>query len=66
MQFAVSVPVTLKQSQGPQTKDDNVKPKQAYKHAKFERSCFNGVQEKGNVKGCFFFQTRKLNVNYLP
>ena len=45
--------VTLKQDQGHQTLKDNVDPKQCYNHAKFERSCFNGVQEK------------KSNVNFL-
>ena len=46
MQFAVyisDIPVTLKQGQGHQTHDDNVDSKQIYNHAKFERSCFNGV-----------------------
>ena len=56
MQFAVSIsntPVTLKQSQDHQMYSDNVHPKQNYNHAKFERSCFNGVQEKANVKVFF-------------
>ena len=62
-QFAVYIsntPVTLKQSQGPQTKNDNIDPKQGYTHAKFERSCFNGVQEKSNVKGFFFFPNEEV------
>ena len=61
MQFAVYIsdkPVTLKR-QGHQTYNDNVDPKQGYNHAKFERSCFNGVREKANVN--FFFQIRKYN-----
>ena len=61
MQFAVYIsdtPVTLKQSQGDQTKNDNVDPKQSYKHANFERSCFNDVWEKAKVKS-FLFQTGK-------
>ena len=62
MQFAVYIsdtPVTLKQSQGHQTYNDNVDPKQGYNHAKFERSCFNGVQKKPT---CFFFQTRNMSI----
>ena len=53
MQFAVhisDIPVTLKQNQGHQTYNDNVDPKQGSNHAKFERTCFNGDQEKANVK----------------
>ena len=66
MQFAVYIsdtPVTLKQSQGHQTYNENGDPKQTYDQVKFQRSCFNCVQEKANVKS--FFQTRKY-VNYLP
>ena len=44
-------PVTLKQSQGHQTYHDNVDPEQGYNHAKFERSCLNGFQEKANIEG---------------
>ena len=65
MQSAVHISdksVTLKQSPGHQTYKDNVEPKQGYNYAKFERSCFNGVKEKANVKG--FFQTRE-NVYHL-
>ena len=47
--------VILKQGQGHQTVNDNLKPKQGYNHAKFERSCFSGVREKGNVKGLLLF-----------
>ena len=47
------IPLTLKQCQGHQTYDDNVDPKQTNNHAKFERSCFNGVREKANVKVSF-------------
>ena len=60
-QFAVYIsviPVTLKQSQDPQTYNENVDPMQGYNHAKFERSCFNAVQEKANVK-VFFKQGNK-------
>ena len=49
MPFAVYISdklVTLKQSQGHQTYDYNVDPKQDYNHAKSERFCFDGVQEK--------------------
>ena len=31
----------------------NVDPKQGYNHAKFETSCFNGVQKKANVNVFF-------------
>ena len=55
-------PVTLKQSQGYQTYSENIDPEQVL-HAKFEKSRFKSVREKGNVKVCF--QTRKY-VNYLP
>ena len=56
MQFAVyisDIPVTLKQSQGHQSYNDNVDPKQGYNHAKFERFCVNGVQENAIVKAFF-------------
>ena len=55
--------MTLKLSQGYQTYNDNVDPKQGYNHAKLERFCFSGAQEKANVK--VFSQTRKY-ANYLP
>ena len=48
MKFAVypsDTPMTLKQSQGHQTYNDNVDPKEGYNYAKFERLCFKGVQE---------------------
>ena len=63
--FAVNIadtPVTLKQGQCHQTWNDDVDPKQDYNPAKFERSCFHGVQEKANVNS---FRTRKY-ANYLP
>ena len=62
MQFAVYISdtsVTLTQSEGHQTYSNSVNPKQGYNHKKFERSCFNGVQEKAKFKGFFFFQMRK-------
>ena len=37
--------VTLKQSQGHQTYNENVDSKQGYDHAKFHRACFHGAQE---------------------
>ena len=40
--------VTLKQSQGHQTYNEDVNAKQGYNHAKFEKFCFHGVQEKDN------------------
>ena len=54
-QFAVYIsdtPVTLKQSQGHQTYNDNIDPKQGFSHGKFERSCFDCVREKANGN-CF-------------
>ena len=39
----------VKQSQGQQAYDDNVDPAQGYNHAKFERSRFNIIQEKGTL-----------------
>ena len=42
--------MTFKQCQGHETQNDNVDPKLGYNHAKFERSCFNGVRDKANIK----------------
>ena len=53
MQFEVYIsdtPVTLKQSQDQKIYNDNVDSMQGYNHTKFERSWFNGVREKANVK----------------
>ena len=47
--------MTLKQSQGYQTYNENVDPEQGYNHAKFRKSRFNSVQEKGNAKFVFKF-----------
>ena len=47
-QFALyisDINVTLKQSQGHQTYNENVDSKQGYDHAKFHRACFHGAQE---------------------
>ena len=30
--------------------NENVDPKQGYKHAKFERFCLNSIREKGDIK----------------
>ena len=63
-QFSIYIsvtPVTLKQSQGHQTYNENVDPEQGYNHAKFERSCFNSIPEKGNVK---VFSLIGKSVNY--
>ena len=62
--YISDIHVTLKQSQGHQSYNDNVDPKQGYHHAKFERSCFNGFCEKVNVK--VFFKWGNKIVNYLP
>ena len=61
MKFAVIIsdtPVTLKQSQGHQTYNENVDPEQAYNHAKFERSRCNSVPEKGNHQ--VFWEQRNM------
>ena len=63
MQFVVYVsdtPVTLKQSQGHQTQNDNVDPKQIYNQTKFGRSFFTGVQEKVNNKVVCFFSDEEI------
>ena len=54
--FISDIPVTLKQSQGHQSYNDNVDPNQGYYHAKFERSRLNGVWEKANINSCCFFK----------
>ena len=53
MQFAVYIsdtPVTLKESQGHQTYNENVHPKQGYNNAKLERPALDSVYQKANVK----------------
>ena len=42
--------MTLKQSQDHQIYNDNTDSKQGYNHAQIERSCFNDVWEKANIK----------------
>ena len=59
MRFIFLTPVTLKH----QTDKDSVHSKQGSNHEKFERSCFNGIGEKANVK--VYFNTRKY-VFHLP
>ena len=57
-QFAVYIsdtPETLKQGQSYQTWNDNEDSEQGYNHTKFERSHFNGVQEKPTLKMVLFF-----------
>ena len=41
--------MTLNQSQGQQTYNENIDPKQDHNHAKCERSHFNSVKTKGNI-----------------
>ena len=54
----------LKQSQGHQTCNKNVDPRQGYNHAKFERFHFDSLQEKDNIE---VLRMRKYaNFNYLP
>ena len=65
MQFAEYInsdtPVTLKQSYGHQTYNDNVDPKQGYNSAQFEKSFFfNDVQEKAIVK--VFFKQGNMSI----
>ena len=57
------IPVTLKQSQDHQTYNLNVDPKQGYNHAKFERSCFDGVQEKPTIT--VFFKRGNMSISSL-
>ena len=52
--------MTLKQSQGHQTYNKNIDPKQGYNHAKSETSHFHTVQEKVNIK---FFSTKICQVS---
>ena len=62
-QFAVytsDTSVTLKQSQGYQTQNQNVDPKQSYYHSKSERSCFNGIKENQSLK--FFFRWGNIHL----
>ena len=51
--------MNLKQSQGHQTYNENIDPKQGYNHAVFESPCFNSVQDKRNVQ-VFFFKQRNI------
>ena len=64
MQFTAYIsdtPVTLKQ--GHQTYTDNLDPKQDYNHAKFERSCLNGIWEKQMLK--FFFSNEEIHMSII-
>ena len=57
--------MTLKQSQGHQTYNENVDPEQVYNHAKFERSRFNSVREKserGNMSVMCLKHLRKYKI----
>ena len=42
--------MTLKQNEGHQICNENVDPEQGSNHAKFERSHYDSVQEKGNIQ----------------
>ena len=55
---------TLKQSKDHPTYNKNVDPEQSYNHAKLERSRYNGVREKGNVK-VYFFKRGNMSVIFL-
>ena len=45
--------VTLKQNQGNQTYNEHVDPQQGFNYAKFKKSRFNNVREKGTLKTFF-------------
>ena len=69
MQFAVDIsdtPVILKQTKGHQIYNDNVDhvglAMQSYNHAKFERSCCDGVRKKSSS---FFFQQGNMSITPL-
>ena len=56
-QFAVYISktsVTLKQRKGHQTHIEIVDPEQGYNPTKFEKTRFNSIWQKGNIKGVFF------------
>ena len=54
--------MTLKQSQEHQTYNEIVEPKHDYNFAKYERSRFNNIWEKGNVEGCCFFILGNISI----
>ena len=58
--------MTLKQSPGHQTYNENVDLEQDYNHAKFERFGFDSVQEKGNIKVGFFFLSNEEICQLFP
>ena len=49
--------MTLKKSQGHQTQNDSVDPKQGYNHAKFEIFSCNAVQEQAIITDFFLKET---------
>ena len=53
----------MKQGQSHHTYNDNLDPEQGHNHAKFERSRYNSVREKGNVKGIFSFPFLKIYIS---
>ena len=55
--------MTLKPSQGHQTYNDNVDPKQGYNYSRFEKSLM--VSEKKPMSKVFFFQIRKCQLSLL-
>ena len=44
--------------------NDIIDPKQGYKHGQFERSCFNCVQEKANIKVCIKISKYIISLKY--
>ena len=54
--------MTLEQSQCHQTYDKNVDSEQRYSDAKFKRSRFNSVREKGDFKVVVFFFFKRGNM----
>ena len=65
-QLISPAPVTLKQSQGHQTTNDNADPKQGYNHAKLKDLTLMVSEKKPMLKGCVFsFQRRKCQLSAL-
>ena len=60
--YISDTPVTLKQSQGHKTRNENADQEQGYNYATFESSHFNSIPEKGHT---FLFQMNNY-VKYLP
>ena len=55
--------MTLEESQGHQTNNENLDPEEGYNHAKFERPRFGSVREKGNVE--MFFKGGNMSLKHV-